>query len=150
RLADHDPHAMVDEETAADRGAGMDLDAGRDPADMRQEAARQPPVGAPQPVGQAIDHEGMEAGIAQHDLGPRPGGGVPRQNAVNVVAELLEQHWQYYVCLRPAGWRAGVPGFEPFLALLRFVHILSPSLVVKFSPSPEDGRWPQPGAAGRV
>src|SRR6185437_6530193 len=109
RLADHHPHAMVDEEAAADGGAGMDLDAGQDPAEMRQETAGQEPIATPEPVSQAIKDEGVQAGIAKHDLGTRTGRGVPCQNAVNVVAELLEQHWQYYVCVRATERHPGDP-----------------------------------------
>ncbi len=122
RLADHHPHAMVDEQAAADGGAGMDLDAGQEPPDMRQEAAGQPPIAAPQPVGEAVDDQGMQPGIAKQDLGTRAGRGVPRQNAVNVLAELLEQHCQYYVCVRPTRGAArslrAVPGTVPFRAYI--------------------------------
>ena len=41
-LADHHAHAVVDEQAPADLGAGMDLDAGQDPPEMRDEAARAP------------------------------------------------------------------------------------------------------------
>src|SRR5262245_21504658 len=39
-LTDDDAHAMVDEDPFADSGAGMNLDAGDEPAELRQEAGR--------------------------------------------------------------------------------------------------------------
>jgi hypothetical protein len=35
RLADHDTHAVVDEKASADLCAGMNLDSGQEPADLR-------------------------------------------------------------------------------------------------------------------
>src|SRR6266498_351558 len=37
RLADHHTHAVVDEETPADRRAGMDLDTGEESANLRDQ-----------------------------------------------------------------------------------------------------------------
>ena len=41
RLADDDAHAVVDEEALADLGAGVDLDAGEEAADVRDEPGGQ-------------------------------------------------------------------------------------------------------------
>ena len=52
-LADHHAHAVVDEEAAADHGTGVDLDAGHEAADLRDEAAGELPAAPPEPVRRA-------------------------------------------------------------------------------------------------
>ena len=64
-LADHHAHAVVDEEAAADAGAGMDLDAGQEAAEMRERrgrSSRQPRLQSA--MGQPVQTDGMEARIA--------------------------------------------------------------------------------------
>src|SRR4051812_14591558 len=44
RLADHDAHAMVDEDAASNFGAGMDLDPGHESTEMRNDASGDKPA----------------------------------------------------------------------------------------------------------
>jgi len=69
-LADHHAHPVVDEEALADMCAGMDLDPGQDPPDMRDEAPGQMPAALPQPMCQPVIQQRLKPGIAQHDLEP--------------------------------------------------------------------------------
>ena len=50
RLADHDAHAVVDEDAPADRRAGVDLDAGEEARQMRDEARQPVQAVAPEPA----------------------------------------------------------------------------------------------------
>src|SRR5947208_2812870 len=70
-LADYDTHAVIDEQPAADAGAGMDLDAGQHPPDMRDEAAQEVEAALPQPMRGPEIEEGLETGVTQHDFQPR-------------------------------------------------------------------------------
>src|SRR3546814_19445151 len=70
-LTDHDAHAVVDEQPLADPGAGMDLDAGEDAAEMRDEASQQVPAATPRRVRHPMEHQRVEAGVAQRHLQPR-------------------------------------------------------------------------------
>src|SRR5438552_4617217 len=67
-FADHRPHPRIDEQPLADARAGMDLDAGEHPPEMRHEAASQMPAALPEPVGEAVIEQRLETGVAQHDL----------------------------------------------------------------------------------
>src|SRR3546814_1754083 len=56
---------------AADPRPGVDLDPGQEPAEMGQEAAEQPPVAHPEPMSQAVNHQGLETWIGQHHFQAR-------------------------------------------------------------------------------
>ena len=86
-LADHHAHAVVDEEAAADRRAGMDLDAGEEAAELRDEAAAQLPVAPPEPVRQAMENQGMQPGIAEYDLQPRSCGRIALEDRLDILAQ---------------------------------------------------------------
>src|SRR6185503_19639039 len=77
RLADHDPHAVVDEHAAPDARARVYLDAREEPRHVRDEPRRDPPSGAPETVRQPVKGEGVNAGITEHDLEPAPRRRVP-------------------------------------------------------------------------
>jgi hypothetical protein len=59
---------VIDEEAAADFGAGMDFDAGHEAHLLGEHAGGQVPTDAVKPVGDAMGQYGMEAGIAEHDF----------------------------------------------------------------------------------
>src|SRR6266853_631084 len=67
-LADHHPHAVVDEHAAADFRARMNLDAGEKTRDVRHEAGEPAHPDAPQPVRQAMNQERVKTGIAGDDF----------------------------------------------------------------------------------
>ena len=65
-FADHHADAVIDEQALADRGAGMDVDRGQHPPDMRDKAAEKIPAVPPQPISGAMEQQDLEAGIAKH------------------------------------------------------------------------------------
>ena len=89
-LADHDAHAVIDEEPAADLGTRVNLDPGHEAAYLRDEPRRDEPAATPQGVGQAMEHQRMDAGIAQHDLETRPRRRIALENRLDILAQTLE------------------------------------------------------------
>ena len=90
-FADDDAHAVVDEEAAADDGAGVDLDAGPEAGYLRHEAGEEFEVAAPEPVVDAVDPDGLEAGVAEQDHEARGGGGVALEDDAGVFADVFEE-----------------------------------------------------------
>ena len=112
-FADHDAHAVIDEQAAADARPGVDLDPGQYPPDMRHEAAGQIPAVLPQPMREAIIEQSLKPGIAQHDFEPRSGRRIARQSRIYLVSQVSEKHCSHYVIVRiPVGryWRAATRG----------------------------------------
>ena len=72
-LPDHNTHAVIDKQAAADARTRVDLDPGHYPAAMRYKATGQIPAALPQPMREPEIEQGLKAGIAQHDFQPRPG-----------------------------------------------------------------------------
>src|SRR5882672_10248102 len=70
-FADHDTHAVVDEEAPADRGARMDFYAGQPAADVGQEARQPFEIPTPQPVRKPVKQQCVKPGIAGDDLPAR-------------------------------------------------------------------------------
>ena len=54
RFADHDAKSVVDEETPADGGTGVNFDAREQAGDIGHPARRQAPVPQPQPMGNPV------------------------------------------------------------------------------------------------
>ena len=90
-FTDDDTHAVVDEEAAADDGAGVDLDAGPEAGDLGTEAGEELEAPAPEPVIDAMDPDGLEAGIAEQHHEPRGGSGVSFEDAARVFADVFEE-----------------------------------------------------------
>jgi hypothetical protein len=90
-FADDDAHAVVNEEAAADDGAGMDLDASPETDDLGHEAGDELEVPAPKPMIDAMNPDGLEAGIAEQDHEARGGGGVTFEDDARVFADVFEQ-----------------------------------------------------------
>ena len=67
-LAEHDAHAMVDEDATADSGAGVDFNAGQKAARVRDDTRNRLPILCPAPVRQTMDHHGVKARIGEDDL----------------------------------------------------------------------------------
>jgi hypothetical protein len=91
-LADHHTHAVVDHDPAADRGAGVYLDARQPAAQVRDEPGEQVEARPVQPVGDPVDPERLQPRVAEHDLGRRPRGGVTLEDRRDVLDEPLPQH----------------------------------------------------------
>src|SRR5205814_4834645 len=76
RLADDDAHAMVDEEPRTEPSRRVDLDARQEPREVGEDTGRGYPAGAPEAVGDAMEHESVDARIAEERLEAGAQGGV--------------------------------------------------------------------------
>src|SRR5450759_5127538 len=85
-LADHHAGTVVDEEAASDGGAGMNLDPGKEAADLRDHARHQRHAPAVQAVRQAVHQDGVEARVAEKNLQPTLGGRVLPEDGVDPVS----------------------------------------------------------------
>ena len=59
---------------------------------MRQEAAGQPPIAAPQPMGGAMEEQNMHTRVCQKHLGVGPRSRVAGHNRIEMLANALENH----------------------------------------------------------
>jgi hypothetical protein len=59
---------MVDEEALADLGAGVDLDASEDTAELGNEPGRHTQASLMKRMGQAMKLAGVKAGVGQYNL----------------------------------------------------------------------------------
>src|SRR5215207_6738651 len=75
-LADHDTHAVVDEDALSDPRSRMNLDPGDCPAQLRQETRGKEETFAPQPVRDAVERDRMQTGGSQNSLNRRARGRV--------------------------------------------------------------------------
>src|SRR5262249_22848060 len=74
RLADDGAHAVIDENPLSDDRTRMNFDPRQPAAQMRNEPREHGEISLPETMRQAMDEDGMNAGIGQQDLEPRPGG----------------------------------------------------------------------------
>ena len=105
-FAHHHTHAMVDEDPAADGGAGMDLDAREKTRHLGGEAPQPVQVHAPEGMGPAVHDDGMETRITGHHLPGGPRGGVTLEDAGDVFSGAFE-HGGRSVCLHTDLCRPG-------------------------------------------
>jgi len=67
---------MIDDQPPAGLGGRVDLDARQPTGEMGGPAGNKVEAPAPERVGQLVPKDGVEAGIAEHDLGRGPGRGI--------------------------------------------------------------------------
>ena len=91
RLADHDPHAVVDEEPIADRRARVDLDAGERASDVGDEAGQQRHPALAQRVGQPVELPGVKARVGENDFQVAGGRRVPVPGGLNIAGDALQE-----------------------------------------------------------
>ena len=106
-FADHDAHAVVDEESVSDGGARMDFDAAHEPADLGDEPSGKLEAADPQPVAHPVEHEGVETGIAKNHFQKIAHGGVAPEGCTHVVPEGLEHG-----------------AFQPFMSVRGLIPVL--------------------------
>ena len=75
-LAKNHAHAVVDEQAAADLGAGMDLDAGMVAAALADPSGQEKVLVFKQPVCDAMVYQDMKSRVQQYDFRQAAGGGV--------------------------------------------------------------------------
>ena len=96
-LADHHAHAVVDEHPSADGSAGVDLDAGEEARDVRNEPSQPLETGQPEHVGETVEGKSVEARIAGEHLPHRSCGGVAVEDAADVFAGSLEHGSAFFL-----------------------------------------------------
>src|SRR4029079_7192180 len=89
-LADYDAHAVVDEDPAPHLGGGVNLDAGQEARQGRDEPGRRRPAAAPEPVGHAVKGQRMHARVRDEHLEARAGGRIPLPHGGGVAAYRVE------------------------------------------------------------
>jgi hypothetical protein len=99
--------SVVDEEAAADVGAGMDVDAGHEAADVGDEAGRQLDVTPPEPVRESVEQERVHARISQHDLERRARRRVAVEDDADVLLDALPRRARHQAS-PPRAARSGV------------------------------------------
>ena len=75
-LTEHDAHAVVDEQTLADGGTRVDLDAGAVAAMLADPSCQKNVLVLVQPVRDAVVDQDVKAGVQQNDLQHAACGGV--------------------------------------------------------------------------
>ena len=86
RLADDDAHAVVDEAARADDRRRMDLDAGQEPADVRQKPRRKSQAPPPKKVGDAVHLERVKARVAEEHLPDAARRWIPLEDRLEYLA----------------------------------------------------------------
>jgi hypothetical protein len=76
---------MINDETAANGGAGMDLDARQQTPDVGDEPAEQPKAALPYGMGHPVKLNGMQSRIAQHYFEARPRRGIAGHKRLDVL-----------------------------------------------------------------
>src|SRR6185312_7390012 len=113
RLADDDPHAVVDEDPPADRRARMDLDSGPKTAPVRQPACEPAQAARPQRVSdRTVPDQRVDARVAGEHFPTGAGRGVAVEHHGDVFAQMVEHGRdsgisESFTQLLPSG-RAGI------------------------------------------
>ena len=102
RLADHDAHAVVDEEPIADLHAGVNLDARQEAPEMRDEAPQKLEVAVPRPMRHAVELDRVKTRVAQNDLQARAHRRVALEDDIYIFAKSLEHYRSRRLIYRPA------------------------------------------------
>ena len=90
-FADDHAGGVVDEETPAEQRAGMNIDAGEEAADLREDARRQAQIVTPKPVRNAVNPHRPEPRIAEQNFKPRARGRIALHHGADVVANSGKQ-----------------------------------------------------------
>ena len=89
-LADHDAHAMVDEEAMPDLRARVDLDAGEHAVEVRDQSRQHRNAQPVQPVREAVDDQCVHTGVRQEHLERPARGGVTLLRGGDVFANACQ------------------------------------------------------------
>ena len=86
-FADYDAHAMIDKKTPADGGAWVNFDSGEKAGELRDHARHQRYVGLIELMGEPMEQDRMEPGIAQENLENALGGRVFAKYSVDLFPD---------------------------------------------------------------
>src|SRR5690606_1394709 len=89
-LADHDAHAVIDKEAPPYLGAGMDFDACQPAADMGNKARQPFETGVPAIMADAVNQDGVNAGVGGNDFENGLRRRVTLENAQDVFFQSVE------------------------------------------------------------
>ena len=81
---------MVDEDSPADGGAGMDLHPGEPFAQLGKKTGRKKQPVQVTPMGHPVDHQGVKPRVEQQNLQRAAGGWVPLPDGIDVLAQTFE------------------------------------------------------------
>src|SRR5882724_2122286 len=90
-FTNHDSHAVINNQPLADLRPRMNLDAGHPARPLRDQAGKQVQAKPVEPVSKAVYPDGVQAGIAQQDLQPRPGRRIALHDRGDVFADVAYQ-----------------------------------------------------------
>jgi len=82
---------VVNEESRADLGPGMDLDSGEKPGEVREETGEEIETVPPEPMGEAVKRNGMEAGIAEEHLEDRSRSWISIEGGLDIRPQAAKQ-----------------------------------------------------------
>src|SRR5271157_2548977 len=82
---------MIDEEAAADDGAGVNFNSRQEARHLREPAGEQKEVVIPEPVIDAMEPDGVQARVTEIDLEARAGRGIAVEHGGNVLANVCQQ-----------------------------------------------------------
>ena len=86
RLADHHTGAVIDEEAATNRCAGMNVDIGQEARDIAQPACGEAPAVLPQRVRQTMEEHRVQPRVGQQDFHARACRRIAVEDAIQVLA----------------------------------------------------------------
>jgi hypothetical protein len=87
RFTYHDTSAVINKETTANSRAWMDIDVGHQPAEPRNETRGKPQVSQPEPVGDPIPDDRMNAWICNERLERITRSGITRTHAMQILRQ---------------------------------------------------------------
>ena len=96
-LADHHPHAVVDEEALADCGAGVDLDAGQESAQVGAEAAEKKEFVLPEPVGDPVEPDGVQPRITENHFQFAARCRVPVEDSLYILLQSIKHRLPFII-----------------------------------------------------
>jgi hypothetical protein len=89
-FTDHHPHAVIDEHSMANLGTRVDFHPREKPGQLTQQPWQQGNLQPPQAVADPMNHQGVEAGIAEQDFQRASGRGIPLPNEGQIGSHGLE------------------------------------------------------------
>ena len=98
-FTDDHPHGVVDEQPPSQLRAGVNINAGEEAGDLREQPRQQAQLHAPEGVGEALNPDCPQSWVAGENLDPRTSGRITLEHGVDVFANAGEErHGRYTNC----------------------------------------------------
>ena len=104
RFSDHDAHAVVNEDAAADLGRGVNFNTGQETRRMAHHTGRYVPPLKVAPVGPAVHHQGVKPRIRKRDLELTLSGRVFFKNGFDIFLNAFKHARNPYAGNPPANF----------------------------------------------